>query len=99
MNTYIALLNFTNQGVQNFRESPLRANAFKSICKQTGVKVREQYWTMGDHDGVVIFDAPNDEAATATMLSLGALGNVRTKTLRAFDVAGFKRVIARSPKM
>lgn len=99
MNTYIALLNFTSQGVQSFRESPLRAAAFKAVVQKSGVKVRETYWTMGDHDGAIIFDAANDEVATAAMLSLGALGNVCTKTLRAFDSAAFKRVIARSPKM
>jgi len=99
MNTYLALLNFTNQGVQNFRESPLRANAFKAIARKTGVKVREMFWTLGDHDGALVFEAANDEAATATMLALGALGNVRTKTLRAFSAAEFHRIIARSPKM
>ncbi|HEY6169988.1 MAG TPA: GYD domain-containing protein [Verrucomicrobiae bacterium] len=99
MSTYIALLNFTNQGAQSFRESPLRANAFKAAAQKSGIKVRETYWTMGDHDGAIIFDAANDEVATAAMLSLGALGNVRTKTLRAFDPGAFKRIIARSPKI
>ena len=99
MSTYITLLNYTHQGAQTFRESPLRAGAFKAICRKTGVKVRDLYWTLGDHDGFLVFDAPNDEAAAATMLSLASLGNVRTKTLRAFDSAAFQRIIARSPKM
>jgi uncharacterized protein with GYD domain len=99
MNTYLSLVNFTHQGGQSFRESPLRAAAFKAAAKKAGVRVRELYWTMGRYDGAILFEAANDEAATAVMLSLGALGNVRTQTLRAFNATEFAGVIAKSPKM
>ena len=46
-----------------------------------------QYWTIGNHDGVLIVEAPNDEVAAAILLALGASGNVRTTTLRAFEWA------------
>lgn len=99
MNTYLSLVNFTHQGEQSFRESPMRAAAFKAAAKKAGVRVRELYWTLGHYDGAILFEAPSDEAAAAVMLSLGALGNVRTQTLRAFGVKEFQAVIAKSPKM
>jgi uncharacterized protein with GYD domain len=40
---------------------------------------------MGYFDGVIIFDAPDDETATAAMLHLGGQGYVHTTTGRAFQ--------------
>jgi len=42
------------------------------------------YWTLGHYDLVAIVEAPDDKAATAFALAVGAAGNVRTQTLRAF---------------
>ena len=39
---------------------------------------------MGEYDYVAIGEMPSDEVAMRFLLSLGALGNVRTTTLRAF---------------
>jgi uncharacterized protein with GYD domain len=99
MNTYFALVTFTQQGLQNIHESPHRATAFKSAAKKAGVKVRDLYWTLGAYDGVIVFDAQSDEAATSVMLSLAALGNVRTQTLRAFDASEFAAIAAKATKM
>lgn len=99
MTTYIAVLNFTPQGLQNIHESPHRATAFKAAAKKAGIKVRELYWTLGAFDGVIVFDAQNDDAATAVMLSLAALGNVRAQTLRAFAAAEFAAIVAKSPRL
>ena len=30
-----------------------------------GVKVRDIFWTLGHFDGVIVFDAPDDETAPA----------------------------------
>ena len=96
MPTYITLLNFTEQGVANFRDSPKRAADFKASARKQGVQVRKVYWTLGTHDGVLIFDAPDEETATAALLGLGAGGNVRTQTLRAFDEAEFKAILGKA---
>jgi len=99
MNTYIALLHFTAQGLQNVHESPRRASTFKAAAKKAGVKVRDLYWTMGAYDGAIVFDAQTDEAATGMMLSLAALGNVQTQTLRTFDATQFAAIVAKSPRL
>ena len=49
--------------------------------------VKDIYWTQGQYDSVIILDAPDDASATALLMSLGKLGNIRTQTLRAFTAA------------
>ncbi|MBA7674395.1 hypothetical protein ES703_82609 [subsurface metagenome] len=97
MATYISLVNFTQQGIRDFKDSPDRAAKFKSMAEKVGVKIKEVYWTMGAHDAVLILGAPDDEAVTAATLGLGALGNVRTQTLRAFDSSEMKEIISKIP--
>jgi uncharacterized protein with GYD domain len=87
MPTYITLSNFTHQGIQNIKDTTKRADAFKTAVKKAGCTVKEIYWTQGHYDSVIILDAPDDASATALLMSLGKLGNIRTQTLRAFTAA------------
>jgi uncharacterized protein with GYD domain len=93
MATFITTIKFTEQGIQNIHESPERAATFKSAAKKLGVKVKDQYWTLGSFDGVVVFDAPDDETATAAMLQLSSQGNVCTTTARAFGASETQKII------
>jgi uncharacterized protein with GYD domain len=93
MATYVATLKFTQQGIENIRESPKRASAFKAAAKKMGVKVTAEYWTLGAFDGLVIFEAPDEAKATAAMLHLSSLGNVTTTTARAFSASEIEKVI------
>lgn len=99
MATYFTLINFTPQGLQNIHESPHRATAFKVAAKKAGVKVTHIFWTLGEFDGAILFEARDDAAATGLMLSLAGLGNVHTKTLRAFNAAEFSEIVAKTPKI
>ena len=87
MPTYVALCNFTHQGIQNIKDTTKRADTFKTAAKKAGCTVKEIYWTQGQYDSVLILDAPDDASATTLLMSLGKLGNVRTQTLRAFTAA------------
>ena len=95
MATFISLLGFTDQGIRKVKQTTKRADAFKSIARKTGVTVKDIYWTVGAYDVVIVMEAPDDESATAALLSLGALGNVRTQTLRAFSAAEMNRIIGK----
>ncbi len=93
MPTFIALLEYTDQGIRNITDSPLRADQFNQSVEQAGAKLVGQYWTIGSHDGVLILEAPTDEIAASLLLGLGALGNVRTTTLRAYEWGEAKDLI------
>ncbi len=96
MATFVSLINWTEQGVKGFRDSPKRATAFEDLVKKHGGSVKGIYWTLGEYDLVGITEAPDDETATAILLELGALGNVRTTTLRAYDRSEFAKIIKKA---
>ena len=96
MATYVALIRFTEQGAKNVRETRQRAAAFRDAAQAAGVTVREQYWTLGSYDGLLVLDAPDEASVTAAMVALSALGNVRTQTMRAFDDSEVGDILARS---
>jgi uncharacterized protein with GYD domain len=85
MATYILLGTFTDQGIRNVKDTTKRAKAVREMAKKAGVTVNEMYWTLGQYDVAAILEAPDETAATSLALSVGALGNVRTQLLRAFD--------------
>jgi uncharacterized protein with GYD domain len=85
MASYIVLVNYTEQGIRNVKETTKRADAVRELAKKFGATVREFYWTMGKYDLVVIFEAPDDAAMTALSLTIASAGNVRTQTMRAFS--------------
>ncbi len=96
MATFVSLVNWTEQGVKDFRDSPKRATAFEELVKKHGGSVKGLYWTLGEYDLVAITEAPNDETATAVLLELGSMGNVRTTTLRAYDRAEFQKIVKKA---
>ena len=93
MATFIATIQFTELGIKNIRDTTKRATAIKTAAKKMGIKVNDVYWTLGSFDGVLIFDAPDDETATALMLHVASLGNVKTRTARAFDAAAMEKIL------
>jgi uncharacterized protein with GYD domain len=95
MPTYIVLASFTEQGIVNVNDTVKRADAAKAAAKKAGATLKEIYWTLGQHDIVAVFDAPDDETMTALGLIVGKAGNVRTQTLRAFSAADMKAILAK----
>jgi uncharacterized protein with GYD domain len=50
---------------------------------------------LGQYDIATIVDAPDDASVNALLLSVGALGNVRTQTLRAFSADEMGQILGR----
>jgi uncharacterized protein with GYD domain len=95
MANYVILATFTDQGVKTAKDSPKRAEAFKQMAKTFDVTVKEIFWTQGRYDIVIITEAPDEVAATALNLSLSALGNIRTESLRAFSAEEMTKIVAK----
>lgn len=94
MATFIGLLTFTDQGIRNVKDSPERLQAFETMADKLGVKVKHAYYTVGQYDMVVILEGA-DDAATAALLKATSLGNVRSRTLRAFSAEEIKKIIGK----
>jgi uncharacterized protein with GYD domain len=95
MVTYVVLARFTDQGAKNAKDSPKRAEAFKQMAETFGVTVKDIFWTQGRYDMITIVEAPDELSATALNLSLSALGNIRTESLRAFSSAEMLKIAAK----
>src|SRR5437667_9992513 len=93
MSHYVILVNFTDRGIKNVKDSPKRAEAFRSAVEKKGGKVSNLYYTLGKHDIVAIVEAPNDEAIASVLYATGSLGNVRTRTLKAFPMSEAATII------
>lgn len=96
MATFISLVNFTDQGIRNVKDSPERFAAFKAMAEKLGVTVKSVYYTLGNFDLVLVVEG-SEEAVMTGLLKTGSLGNVRTQTLRGFSVEEMKRMISKMP--
>jgi uncharacterized protein with GYD domain len=95
MATYIGLIQFADQGIRNIKDTVKRGDAAIAEAEKMGMKVVEEFWTMGAYDAVVVFDAPDDETMSAFMLKIGSLGNVKSHTMRAFRRTEMETILAK----
>ena len=96
MATYVALIDWTEKGVGNFKDTVDRYESARGQFEGMGITFKDIYWTLGSHDIVAVMEAPDDETVAAALLALGSQGNLRTTTLRAFDIDEMRGVIAKA---
>lgn len=97
MPTYISLIQYTDQGIQKIKESPSRLDHARKGYEAAGGKIKDFFLVMGEYDIVIVAELPNDEAVAKLSLTLGSAGNVRTRTMRAFNEGEFRKIIASLP--
>lgn len=95
MQTYLIMGKYTEKGIANIKQTTERADKFKEIAAQLGIHVQQIYWLIGKYDVVNIVEAPDDQALEALLVKVGAWGNVRTTTFRAFDKKEMDAIISR----
>lgn len=94
MPTYIILANWTDQGARNVKDSPRRLDAAKKALAQVGGEFKSFFMTMGEFDMIGFYEAPDDAVAARFTLQLGQLGNIRTRTLKAFPESAYREIVA-----
>jgi uncharacterized protein with GYD domain len=97
MASYVVLVNFTDQGIRQVKDTTQRAEAVEGLARKMGVTVKSIQWALGTYDLICQFEAPDDETVTALGLAVGMQGNVRTQTLRTFSRAEMGAILARLP--
>ena len=97
MPQYVALIDWTDQGVHNFKDTVDRYESAEKAFQDIGVSFTNIWWTLGAHDIVATIDAPDDETLAAALLAVAGQGNIRTTTLRAFSREEMRAVIAKVP--
>ncbi len=94
MPNYIVLGNFTAQGIKNIADVPKRDEVARRLIEEAGGNLN-LYYTMGEYDFVAVVDMPDDDSMVAFLVKIGSLGNVTTKTLKAWNEKDFSRVLSR----
>ena len=94
MPTYISHIIWTEQGIRNVKDSPKRLDAVKKQLKELGGDLKAFYMTQGPYDALLIFEIPNDSVLAKLLLQIGAAGNVRTNTVRAYTEGEYREIMA-----
>src|SRR5215468_8942864 len=95
MATYVSLIQLADQGIRNVKDTVKRGEAAMAEADKLGIKINEEFWTMGAYDGVVLLEAPDDETMTAFACKVSSLGNVKTQTMRAFRKEEMEGILAK----
>jgi uncharacterized protein with GYD domain len=95
MARYVSLIRFADQGIRNVKDTIKRGDAAMAEAEKLGMKIIEEFWTMGAYDGVVLFEALDDETMTAFACKVSSLGNVKTETMRAFRKDEMEKILAK----
>ena len=96
--TYISLVQFTDKGIQAAKQTTQRVAAWAAKVQSMGVTIKQMYWTLGQYDQVCIFEAPDDETAASALLAADMLGNIRTRTMRAFTASEMEKILGNVPR-
>ena len=97
MATFISLVNYSEQGIKNIKDSPDRAAAVKKLAQSLGGDMTQLYLTMGAYDLIIVSEFPDAATAAKFALTVGAQGNVRTTTLQAFSQSEMADIIGSLP--
>ena len=97
MPAYVSLFNFTDQGVKGIKGTVERTQLIKAAAKAAGGRVIGVWWLMGQYDGIIISEAPDEETAARQLIASGMAGNTRSVTLRAFSEDEMTKIVGGLP--
>jgi uncharacterized protein with GYD domain len=97
MPLFIVTINWTEQGIRSVKDAPKRSQAAKELAKKLGVEIKQIFLTSGDSDLLAIIEAPNGDAVAKLAMTLGAQGNIRTRTVRAWTEPEFMKLVSELP--
>jgi uncharacterized protein with GYD domain len=89
MATYIMLTRLTSDGVKTLKDNPGRVHEVNKEVEQLGVKVVNQWATLGEYDFVTVVEAPDELTMAKLSVEMGSRGTVANETLTAIDAETF----------
>jgi uncharacterized protein with GYD domain len=97
MPTFMLSLNWTDQGIRGAKEAPARSKAAKELAKKLKVDIKQVYLTSGEHDLLLIVESASGDNVAKFALAVSSMGNVRTRTARAWPESEFQKLISELP--
>jgi uncharacterized protein with GYD domain len=89
MATFIMLTNLTPDGVKTLKDNPGRVQEVNKEVEQLGVKVVDQWATLGQYDFITVVDAPDEATMARVSIELGSRGTMTSQTLAAIPAETF----------
>ena len=93
MPIYIMLTNLTPDGVKTVKDNPGRVQEVNKEVEQLGVKVLNQWATLGQYDFVTVVEAPDEKAMAKLSIEMGSRGTVQNETMTAIAVEEFTQAL------
>lgn len=94
---FIMSMNFTEQGIRSIKNAPERAQAARDLAKKCGCEIKQAYLTSGEYDLMLIVETSNGDNIAKFALANGMVGNVRSRTARAWPAEDFMKIVADLP--
>ena len=94
---FIITASWTHQGIRAVKDVPKRMQAAREAAKKLGIDFKHAFLTSGESDLLVIVEAPNGDVVAKFAMMTGSLGNVRTRTVRAWTEAEMNKLISELP--
>jgi uncharacterized protein with GYD domain len=77
------LTNLTSDGVKTLKDNPARVKEVNREVEQLGVKVVDQWATLGQYDFISVVEAPDETTMAKVSVELGSRGTMSHQTLAA----------------
>jgi uncharacterized protein with GYD domain len=91
MPTYIMLTSLTPDGVKTLKNNPGRVTEVNKEVEALGVKVLNQYATLGQYDFITVVEAPDETTMAKVSVELGSRGTMQSQTLTAIPAEQFSQ--------
>jgi uncharacterized protein with GYD domain len=92
--TYLLFLKWTEQGIQNVKDTVNRSRQARNEFDRRGIKTGGVYWLQsGLSDALVIAETDDEKAIAAATLAVKSLGNVRIEMVRAFGEQEMQAIV------
>jgi uncharacterized protein with GYD domain len=89
MPVYVLLSTLTEHGVQCVVDEPTCLRQMSMDIENLGVKVLDEYATLGQYDFIHIIDAPDNESVARVSMELIAKGHIKPLSLPTISINDF----------
>ncbi len=93
MAVFIMLTKLTSNGVRTIKDNPSRVQEVNREVEQLGVKVLNQWATLGEYDFVSVVEAPDQTTMAKVSVELGSRGTTSNETMAAIPAEDFTKAL------
>lgn len=98
MPRYVQLINYTQEGIEQFEDVPELNQQARELANEMGGKIVDFYVTLGQYDAIAVVDVPDAKTVATGTITMAQTGTIQTETLRAFDEDDVEDIIESLPE-